>query len=100
MAHVLSLVTFEIDARHREAFLDRAREELRPYWEARGSKRYEVYEEMGPAGPSGRLVEVNLLEDAAADRSMTAHVREAQDLPASAYRWVRKPRFQVMESRL
>ena len=100
MARVLSLVTFTIDACHRDEFLRRAKEELKPFWEARGSERYEVYEEMGPTGPTGRLVEVNLLEDRAAYAAMSQFVREAQDLPAVPYRHVRDPKFQVMEWRI
>ncbi len=100
MARVLSLVTFRIDPRHREEFLRRAREQLKPYWEAHGSERYEVYEEMGPTGPTGRLVEVNLLADRAAYLAMSQHVKSAQDLPSAPYRLVREPTFQVMELRV
>ena len=57
-------------------------------------------EEMGPAGPTGRFVEVNLFESAEAYRRMNEHVRGAADLPASAYAWAENPRFQVMESRV
>jgi len=100
MAHVLSLVTFDVEACHREAFLRRAREELKPYWEAHGSARYEVFAEMGPAGPTGRLVEVNLLESPEAYKRLTEHVRTAGDIPASVYALVSNPHFQVMEARL
>jgi hypothetical protein len=100
MPSVLSLVTFSIDARYRDEFLRRAGEELKPYWEAHGSQRYEVYEEMSPTGPTGRLVEVNLLPDRDAYRRMTQHVRTSQDLPARAYSLVREPVFQVMELRV
>jgi quinol monooxygenase YgiN len=100
MAKVLSLVTFSIDARHREEFLERARSELKAYWEAHGSERYEVYEEMGPAGPTGRLVEVNRLRDREAYQAMSRHVKSSGDLPEIAYRHVREPHFQVMECRL
>jgi hypothetical protein len=100
MARVLSLVTFSIDSHHRDEFLRRAAGELKRYWEARGSERYEVYEEMGPTGPTGRLVELNLLPDRDAYRKMTEHVRAANDLPATAYRHVTSPQFQVMELRV
>jgi len=100
MPRVLSIVTFSIEACHREEFLRRAREELKPYWEAQGSHRYEVYEEMGPTGPTGRLVELNVLPDRDAYRHMTQHVRTAGSLPQIAYRHVREPQFQVMEQKL
>jgi hypothetical protein len=100
MAKVLSLVTFSIEARHREEFLQRAREELKPYWESHGSERYEVYEEVGPTGPTGRLVEVNLLPDREAYLAMSRFVRTAGDLPGVAYRHTREPQFQVMEWRV
>lgn len=99
MSRVLSLVTFTIEACHKDEFLRRARQELKPYWESHGSERYEVYEEMGPTGPTGRLVELNILPDRDAYQRMTLHVRTAQDLPAVAYRHVSEPQFQVMEWR-
>jgi quinol monooxygenase YgiN len=99
MPRVLSLVTFSIEASHRAEFLKRAVEELRPYWHAHGVERYDVYEEMGPSGPTGRLVEVYVLPDAEAYQRMTQHVRTAQDLPNRAYRLVREPQFQVLELR-
>ena len=100
MARVLSLVTFTIESCHKDDFLRRAREELKPYWESRGSERYEVYEEVGPTGPTGRLVELNVLADRDAYMAMSEHVREAQDLPSVPYRHVQDPKFQVMEWRL
>jgi quinol monooxygenase YgiN len=100
MSRVMSLVTFSIDRRNRDEFLRRAAEELKPYWESRGSERYEVYEEMGPTGPTGRFVEVNLLKDRDAYHQMTQHVRTANDLPARAYALVQSPQFQVMEVRV
>jgi hypothetical protein len=100
MPKVLSLVTFDLEACHRDEFLERARTSLKAYWEARGSERYEVYEEMGPAGPTGRLVEVNLLPDAETYQAMSRLVRTANDLPSLAYRHVREPHFQVLEWRV
>ena len=100
MARVLSLVTFSIDSCHREEFLRRAREQLKPFWESRGSECYEVYEEMGPTGPTGRLVEMNVLKDRDAYVEMSQFVREVSDLPDVPYRHVREPQFQVMEWRL
>ena len=97
MSHVLSLVTFSIEPCHKDEFLRRAAEQLKPYWEAHGSERYEVYEEVGPAGPTGRLVEVNVLRDREAYAEMSRFVREAGTLPEVAYRHVREPNFQVME---
>ncbi len=100
MAHVISLVTFSIEACHKDDFLRRAREELKPYWEGKGSTRYEVYEEVGPTGPTGRLVELNVLPDRDAYVEMSKHVRTASDLPSVPYRHVRDPQFQVMELRV
>ncbi len=100
MSRVLSLVTFHIEACHKDEFLRRAREQLKPYWESRGSERYEVYEEVGPTGPTGRLVELNVLRDREAYLELSQHVRSAQDLPALPYRHVRDPNFQVMELRV
>ena len=97
MSHVLSLVTFSIEPCHKDEFLRRAREELRPYWESHGSERYEVYEEMGPSGPTGRLVELNVLKDRTAYAEMSRFVRESGTLPEIAYRHVASPQFQVME---
>jgi len=100
MAHVLSLVTFSIEACHKDEFLRRAEEELKPYWESKGSTRYEVYEEVGPTGPTGRLVELNVLPDRDTYLEMSKHVRTASNLPAVPYRHVRDPQFQVMELRV
>jgi hypothetical protein len=99
MASVLSLVTFDVDAKYRDEFLRRAEQELKPYWEAHGSDRYEVYEEMGPTGPTGRLVELNVLADRAAYARMSEHVRTAKDVPARAYGLVQPTQFQVLEWR-
>lgn len=100
MARVLSLVTFSIDSCHREEFLRRAQEELKPFWESNGSARYEVYEEVGPTGPTGRLVELNELPDREAYLKMSAFVRDANKLPEIPYRVIREPQFQVLELRL
>lgn len=100
MARVLSLVTFTLSGCQRDDFYERARTQLKPYWEAHGSERYEIYEEMGPTGPTGRLVELNILPDREAYLKMSDYVRQAQDLPDVAYRHVREPHFQVMELRV
>ena len=100
MTKVVSLVTFRLDGCEQPEFLERARTELRPYWEQQGSLGYEVYAEMGPTGPTGRLVEMNILPDREAYVRMSAHVREAADLPGAAYQHVREPHFQVMELRV
>ena len=100
MARVLSLVTFSIESCHRDEFLQRAKLQLKPYWESHGSERYEVYEEMGPTGPTGRLVEMNVLPNREAYQKMSEFVRAAADLPDVPYRHVRDPEFQVMEWRL
>ena len=96
----MSLVTFTIESCHREEFLRRAEEELRPYWESKGSERYEVYAEMGPTGPTGRFVEMNVLPDRDAYQKMSDFVRTAADLPKTAYRHVTDPQFQIMELRI
>jgi hypothetical protein len=100
MTRVLSIVTFSIESCHRDEFMRRATEELRPYWEANGSERYEIYAEVGPQGPTGRLVELNVLPDREAYQTMTRHVRTAGSLPNIAYRHVREPQFQVLEQRV
>ncbi len=100
MSRVLSLVTFSVEACHQEEFLRRAKEQLKPFWEARGSERYEVYAEMGPTGPTGRLVEMNVLENREVYAKMSEYVREANDLPEVPYRHVTKPEFQILEWRL
>ena len=100
MSRVLSLVSFHVEACHKDEFLRRAKEELKPYWEGKGSQRYEIYEEMGPTGPTGRLVELNVLPDREAYHAMTEHVQSARDLPGVAYRHVRDPQFQIMEWRV
>lgn len=99
MATVLSLVTFSIESCHREEFLRRAQSELKAFWEQHGSASYEVYEEMGPNGPTGRLVEAHVLPDREAYHAMTQFVREGGGLPEVAYRHVREASFQVMERR-
>jgi hypothetical protein len=100
MSRVLSLVSFWVEPRNRAEFLRRATEELKPYWEAHGVDRYEVHEEMGPAGPTGRFVEVCWVKDRDAYHEMTRRVRTANDLPARVYRLVQDPKFQVMEQRV
>ena len=100
MPHVLSLVAFHCPEDHREAFLKSAREVLKPYWEARGSDRYEVYAEIGPTGPTGRVVEVNRFRDRESYLKMSEQVKTAKDLPAAPYRWLYQPEFQVLEGRV
>src|SRR5438876_328414 len=100
MSHVISLVAFQCRDDHRDAFLKEARDVLKAYWESRGSDRYEVYAEIGPTGPTGRVVEVNHFRDREAYERMSAHVRAAKDLPAAPYRFLFEPEFQVLEQRV
>ena len=100
MARVLSLVTFSIEPCHHDEFLRRASEELKPFWEARGSSRYEVYAEMGPTGPTGRLVEVNELPSRESYLEMSRFVREGANMPDVAYRHVHDAQFQILEVRV
>ena len=99
MAQVLSLVTLSIETCHRDEFLTRAKDELKAYWEAHGSERYEAYEEMGPTGPTGRVVELNVLKDRDAYLQLSRFVQEGEGLPAVAYRHAKPVQWQVLEQR-
>ncbi len=100
MAHVLSMVSFHVKEAHRDAFLKAAREVLKPYWESHGTEAYEVYAEIGPTGPTGRVVEVHRLKDREAYARMSDYVRSVKDIPGEPYRWLHDPEFRVLESRV
>jgi hypothetical protein len=95
MAKVLFLVAFQVKPVHREAFLEAARRTLKPWWESHGVARYEVYDEIGPTGPTGRVVQAYEFEDRAAYLRMRE--RDDPDLPREPYRWLFEPEFRVLE---
>jgi hypothetical protein len=100
MAHVLSIVAFRCKEAYRDAFLKSAREILKPFWESHGSESYEVYAEIGPTGPTGRIVEVHRLKDREAYARMSEYVRTVKDLPGEPYRFLHEPEFRVLEARV
>jgi quinol monooxygenase YgiN len=100
MPPVLSMVAFRCHDDHRDAFLAAARKVLKPFWESKGSSRYEVYAEIGPTGPTGRVVEVNHFPDRDAYQRLSDWVRTATDLPAAEYRHLYEPEFHVLEQRV
>jgi quinol monooxygenase YgiN len=97
MARVLTLATFRVKPEHREAFLEAARAELKPYWEAHGVERFEVYAEIGPTGPTGRVTQVCHFPSREAYLALQAHQDPAA--PVAPYRWLSEPQFQVLEAR-
>jgi hypothetical protein len=80
---------------HRAAFLESAAKTLKPWWESHGVVRYEVYDEIGPTGPTGRVVQAYEFEDRAAYLAMRE--RDDADLPREPYRWLFEPEFRVLE---
>ena len=100
MPHVISLVAFRCRDDHRDAFLTAARDVLKPFWESKGSAKYEVYAEIGPTGPTGRVVEANHFPDRESYARMSAWVRSATDLPAAPYKNLYEPEFFVLEQRV
>src|SRR5688572_32249593 len=63
MGRVLYLITFRLRDTHRAAFLEAAERELKPYWESHGVERFEVYDEIGPTGPTGRITQAYWFPD-------------------------------------
>jgi quinol monooxygenase YgiN len=100
MGRVMSIVSFHVRDEHRETFLETAAKILKPYWEAHGSDRYEVYAEVGPTGPTGRVVEVNHFRDRDAYRRLSEGMKGATDVPAHAYRHLYEPTYQILEHRV
>jgi|SRR5687768_5775182 quinol monooxygenase YgiN len=100
MARVISIVSFHCREEHRDLFLQTAATVLKPYWESHGSDRYEVYAEVGPTGPTGRVVEVNHFRDREAYRRLSEGARDEPDVPSYAYRHLYEPTFQILEQRV
>ncbi len=95
MPQVLFLATFRIREAHRTAFLDVAGRVLKPYWESHGAERYEVYEEIGPTGPTGRVTQAYAFGSREAYLAMRNLADP--DLPKEPYRWLFDPEFRVLE---
>jgi quinol monooxygenase YgiN len=95
MGRVLSLVTFRVREAHRAAFLEAARRELKPYWEAHGVERFEVYDEIGPTGPTGRITQAYHFADREAYQRMQTHQDPAA--PTQPYKWLFEPEFRVLD---
>ena len=95
MPRVLFLVTFRIKDANRDAFLESARTTLKPYWESHGAERYEVYAEVGPTGPTGRVVQAYWFPSREAYLAMQN--RKDTDAPAEPYRWLFEPEFRVLD---
>lgn len=95
MPQVLFLVTFKIREAHRQAFLDQANRVLKPYWESHGAERYEVYDEIGPTGPTGRVTQAYTFPTREAYLAM----RNLDDpaMPREPYRWLFDPEFRILE---
>jgi quinol monooxygenase YgiN len=98
MAQVLFLVSFRVRDVHREAFLKSARERLKPYWESHGALRYEVYDEIGPTGPTGRVTQAYWFRDREAYLAMQRVDDPA--LPTEPYRFLFEPEYRVLEALL
>ena len=95
MSRVLFLVTFRLREANRAAFLESARTRLKPYWESHGAERYEVYDEVGPTGPTGRIVQAYWFPTREAYLAM--QTRKDADAPAEPYRWLSDPEFRVLD---
>jgi quinol monooxygenase YgiN len=95
MGRVLYLATFRVRESHREAFLEAARSKLKPYWESHGVERFEVWNEVGPTGPTGRITQACTF----ADRDAYLAMQRLDDpaAPVEAYRWLSDPEFRVLE---
>jgi hypothetical protein len=92
---VLFLVTFRVKDANRVAFLERARTTLKPYWESHGADRYEVYDEVGPTGPTGRVVQAFWFPSREAYLAM----QDLNDpaMPTEPYRWLFDPEYRVLD---
>ena len=98
MGRVLYLATFRVNPAHRAAFLEAARDVLRPYWEAHGVERFEVYDEVGPTGPTGRVVQA--CHFASPEGYLRMQALDDPGAPAAPYRWLSDPQFQVLDLRV
>jgi len=95
MARVLYLVTFRIGDQHRAAFLETARTTLKPYWEAHGVERFEVYAEVGPTGPTGRVTQA--YHFASREAYLAMQRLDDPNMPREPYRWLFEPEFRVLD---
>lgn len=95
MGRVLYLVTFRLRDTHRAAFLRAATDELKPYWEAHGVERFEVYDEIGPTGPTGRITQAYWF----ASRDAYLAMQRLQDpkMPTQPYKWLFEPEYHVLD---
>jgi hypothetical protein len=100
MARVTSIVSFHVQDEHRALFLETAAKVLKPYWESHGSDRYEVHVEVGPTGPTGRVVEMNHFRDRDTYLRLAEGAKTAADVPAYAYRHLYEPTYQILEHRV
>lgn len=95
MGRVLYLVTFRLRDTHRAAFLEAATKELKPYWEGHGVDRFEVYDEIGPTGPTGRITQAYHF----ASREAYLAMQRLQDpkMPTQPYKWLFEPEYHVFD---
>lgn len=95
MGRVLYLVTFRVAEQHRALFLDTAKKSLKPYWEAHGAERFEVYDEVGPTGPTGRVTQAYSFPSREAYLAMQ-HLSDP-NMPREPYKWLFDPEFRVLD---
>jgi hypothetical protein len=95
MPRVLFLVTFRVREAHRDLFLEQARTRLKTYWESHGADRYEVYDEVGPTGPTGRVTQAYWFPSREAYLAM--QTLSDPDMPREPYKWLFEPQFQVLD---
>ena len=95
MGRVLYLITFRLRDTHRAAFLEAAERELKPYWESHGVERFEVYDEIGPTGPTGRITQAYWFPDREGYLAMQKLSDPA--MPTQPYRWLFEPEYRVLD---
>jgi len=95
MGRVLYLVTFRMKEAHRAQFLEAAAAQLKPYWEAHGVTRFEVYDEVGPTGPTGRVTQAYHFDSREAYLKMQA-LNDPQ-MPTQPYRWLFEPEYRILD---
>ena len=95
MGRVLYLLTFRVSDQHRSLFLETARKELKPSWEAHGAERFEVYDEIGPTGPTGRVTQAYTFPTREAYLAMQK--LEDPNMPREPYKWLFAPEFRVLD---
>ena len=95
MGRVLYLLTFRVSDLHRSLFLETARQQLKPYWESHGADRFEVYDEIGPTGPTGRVTQAYWFPSREAYLAMQ-NLKDP-DMPREPYKWLFEPEFRVLD---